>query len=152
MITLRTGSIFDSGCRILVNPVNCKGVMGAGLAKEFATCFPWIMQPYKAACAAGELRLGYIQWVEDSHYWNVIVNFTTKNHWKEKTELVWVERGLYNLAGYLTCYLKSYLDLDIAVPALGCGLGGLDWHEVRPLIETVLGGLPSCNVNLYPPQ
>lgn len=35
MIQYVKGNIFDSPAQTIVNPVNCKGVMGAGLAKQF---------------------------------------------------------------------------------------------------------------------
>ena len=35
MIRFTQGNIFDSGCQALVNPVNCVGVMGKGLALQF---------------------------------------------------------------------------------------------------------------------
>ncbi len=40
---------------------------------------------------------------------------------------------------------------SIAIPALGSGLGGLDWRRVRPLLERELNGLDEIRVTVYEP-
>jgi O-acetyl-ADP-ribose deacetylase (regulator of RNase III) len=54
MIVYKTGDIFTSNAEILVNPVNCKGVMGAGLAKQFRERFPENYLEYKNYCKNGD--------------------------------------------------------------------------------------------------
>lgn len=41
---------------------------------------------------------------------------------------------------------------SVAVPPLGCGLGGLRWTDVLPLIEATLADLPGVEIMVYPPQ
>jgi O-acetyl-ADP-ribose deacetylase (regulator of RNase III) len=41
---------------------------------------------------------------------------------------------------------------SITVPALGCGLGRLDWSNARNLIHQRLGDLERVEVLLYPPR
>ena len=54
-----TDSIFESGAEALVCPVNCVGVMGAGLAKEFKERFPEITHSYNYSCLVTKsLRIG----------------------------------------------------------------------------------------------
>ena len=78
----------------------------------------------------------------------LIINFPTKEHWRHPAELEWVRTGLVALAKVI--HEKQIR--SVAIPALGCGNGGLDWRLVRPLIEEVLGGLSSVDVLLYEPS
>jgi O-acetyl-ADP-ribose deacetylase (regulator of RNase III) len=77
-----------------------------------------------------------------------IVNFPTKRHWRSKSRIEDIESGLHALADEI----QRLGIRSIAVPALGCGNGGLDWQDVRPRIEAVLGVLPDVEVLVYAPQ
>ena len=121
-------NIFDSKCGILVNPVNCFGVMGAGLAKQFAKNFPGLEEDYRKLCESGELQIGNVVF---HRYMNIsIALFPTKNHWQTKSKLSYIESGLQSLYDRLC----SYDDRSVAIPQLGCGLGGLEWKDVQRLI------------------
>ena len=150
MIEIGKGSIFDSGAEALVNPVNCVGVSGAGLALEFKKQFPKNFLQYKVRCDCGTLRPGEIVLYLTVKVGNpiYIINVATKMHWREKSTLEIVERGIKGLVrGAKALELKS-----IAVPALGCGLGGLRWEDVEPLLRLHFDKLPALKVILYPPQ
>jgi O-acetyl-ADP-ribose deacetylase (regulator of RNase III) len=82
---------------------------------------------------------------EDVRY---IINFPTKSHFKLPSVLSDIAVGL----GDLQQVISDYEIRSIAVPALGCGLGGLDWGDVRPMIEASLGDLDGVRVLLYLPQ
>lgn len=77
-----------------------------------------------------------------------IINFPTKGHWRSRSELDDIKTGLVNLREVI----ESRGIASVAVPALGCGLGGLAWTEVAPLIRDALGDLANVDVLLYPPQ
>lgn len=134
-------NIFNSKAEALVNPVNCSGIMGKGLALEFKKSFPEILTPYKQACKNSRLQPGILVLVHlliqpDLFNFNrhKIVLFPTKKHWKGKSQIAWIEMGLiYLVEHYAEWNLKS-----IAMPKIGCGLGGLSWNEVKPLIEKYL--------------
>lgn len=145
------GSLFDSECQALVNPVNCYGVMGKGLAKEFKKHFPWNFEAYKRACQLGLVRPGSMlpTWTDNGR---AIYNFPTKRHWREQSRIDDVLNGLDDLVKRV----KGDEIQSIAIPALGCGLGGLTWDVVcqaiidrfRPLEEHVRVRIywPSCGV------
>lgn len=114
-------NIFDSGADYLVNPVNTVGVMGKGLALEFSKRRPGLLVAYKQACVQGVLST-HQPWI-----YKDVVCFATKQHWRNPSQLEWIKEGLSNL---VIPEGKS-----IAFPRLGCGLGGLDWNEVKPLID-----------------
>lgn len=139
-IHYRTGDIFTSDAEALVNPVNCVGVSGKGLAKTFAKRYPQTTLVYEQLCRDKELVLGCPRMISarDWDRWTLfIVLFPTKSHWKQQSELKWIEIGLRQLRSTL-CETGI---VDIAIPKIGCGEGGLDWCDVRPLIEKYLGGL-----------
>jgi O-acetyl-ADP-ribose deacetylase (regulator of RNase III) len=140
-IEIRTGDIFESGAEMLVNPVNCVGVMGKGLAAEFKKRFPDAFKPYKAACSAGEVQPGKLMVVQRPVRQNAtpgpeyVVHFPTKNHWRQPSQYRYVKSGLEQLKELVA----SVQPRCVALPALGCGLGGLEWTRVRAMIEEVLG-------------
>lgn len=132
------GDLFDAKVDALVNPVNCKGTMGKGIALEFKKRFPWLDAPYKAACASGKLAPGIpvlmpteLQQSLFPNQKQSVILFPTKNDWRSKSRLEWIDKGL----SHLRSHYRQWGLRSIAMPQLGCGLGGLDWNLVRPLIE-----------------
>ena len=146
MIKVRNGSIFDRESEVLVNPVNCVGVMGKGLASEFRKRYPTNFRAYKEACNKGEVRVGGL-FVTSSSSWPSIVNFPTKTHWRERSHIGDIVSGLIALRAYILDNKVSKL----SIPAVGCGLGGLSWQVVEPHIYHALDDL-KCEVSLYPPS
>ncbi|MEU6073303.1 macro domain-containing protein [Micromonospora sp. NPDC047074] len=149
MISIRHGDLLDADVEALVNPVNTVGVMGKGLALAFKRAHPANFTAYRVACAAGTVCLGHM-FVYDSgtpgrHRY--VINFPTKGHWRSRSRLADVAAGLPDLVRVL----RDNRIASVAVPALGCGHGGLDWAEVRPLVEAALADLPDLQVSLYPP-
>lgn len=134
--------IFLSGAQVIVNPVNCVGVMGKGLAKEFKTRYPAMFDRYKQECSLGVYKPGYCYLShQPDNQW--IANIPTKLHWKDPSKKEWVIQGIKNLLTDMAkssgFYRKDSLQ-SVAIPRLGCGLGGLDWNEMRPLIIQELKG------------
>lgn len=149
MIELKRGNLLKQDAEALVNTVNCVGVMGRGVALEFKKNFSENYKFYKEACKKGEVRPGFM-FVFDTHSLlgpKIIINFPTKRHWKEKSRLEDVEAGLVDLVKVL----RERQIQSVAIPPLGCGLGGLDWNIVRPMIEQSLSVLPDVHVILYEP-
>ena len=76
-----------------------------------------------------------------------IINFPTKRHWRSPSRIEDIKSGLTALAEEIRKrHLKS-----IALPALGCGNGGLDWNEVFPAIRSSLADLTDVRLLVYPP-
>lgn len=154
MITYRKDSIFDSGADAIVNAVNCVGVMGAGLAKAFAVRFPLMEKDYKVYCKEKLLVPGSLH----TYYSNIgldpmIINFPTKDDWRNPSDLLFIDGGM---AALVQLVAKFNLR-KIAIPALGCGLGGLEWNDVHALIEywineAMYQKLIDAEWILYPPQ
>ena len=132
MVEYVNGNLFDSKADCLVNTVNCEGYMGKGVAYQFKCRFPENNKSYVKACKSGALQIGKIHYfVEDGI---TIINFPTKDKWREKSKLSYIEMGL-------DAFVKVLPELQvkkIAIPPLGCGNGGLDWLEVKAILEQKL--------------
>lgn len=132
MVEYVKGNILDSKCSVLVNPVNCVGVMGKGLALQFKEKFPRNFRYYQDKCKDRMVRPGNVLlYREQTNLY--IANMATKDHWRYKSLLQWVKDGLYNLKTVMY-ELGLY---SVAIPPVGCGNGGLYWKEVKPLIKKV---------------
>jgi O-acetyl-ADP-ribose deacetylase (regulator of RNase III) len=130
---IQQGDIFNSGCMVLVNPVNCQGRMGKGLAKEFKKRFPENYEKYVDSCEFGHLFIGHNFVYEEKG--QIIINFPTKVEWRKPSQYSYIDEGLIDLANIL---LYRPFIRSIAIPPLGCGLGGLSWTIVRDMIVTIL--------------
>ena len=135
MIKFVTGNIFESGADCLVNTVNCEGFMGKGIAYQFKMRFPQNNIDYVKACKSGKLHIGTIHYYKEDGIW--IVNFPTKDKWREKSKIDYIEKGLDELIKFILEYRPNI----IAVPPLGCGNGGLDWNIVKNIIHEKLNGM-----------
>lgn len=149
MIEFASGNLLEAEVDALVNPVNCVGVMGKGLALQFKQAFPENYAEYRGACDRGEVVPGTMFVHERSDFlgprW--IVNFPTKRHWRGRSSLDDVAVGLRALADEIVARGIH----SLALPAVGCGHGGLLWEDVEPLIHTNLGGLSDKRIVVYPP-
>jgi O-acetyl-ADP-ribose deacetylase (regulator of RNase III) len=140
MISYVKGNLLDSPAVALVNTVNLVGVMGKGIVLQFKQAFPHNFEVYKKACREGEIGIGKILAVTDRNLLlgdKLILNFPTKTNWRLPSEYDYVDRGLVALREYVVAHRVP----SLAVPALGCGNGGLDWNVVRPMIERQLSGV-----------
>jgi O-acetyl-ADP-ribose deacetylase (regulator of RNase III) len=149
MIQLTRGNLLEADAEALVNSVNCDGFMGKGIALQFKQAFPDNLKEYESACRTGKMTPGRMLIHDNGRMAKpyFIVNFPTKRHWRQKSKLEDIESGLKALVSDIVrLEIKS-----IAVPPLGCGLGGLKWNTVRPLIEEAFDALPQVQVLLFEP-
>lgn len=150
MIRFIQGDILTADAEALVNTVNCVGFMGRGIAAQFRRAFPDNFDVYKAACDRGEVVPGSVLVVATDQMAGprFIINFPTKRHWRGKSRLDDIEAGLRALV----TEVEQRRIRSIAVPALGCGLGGLAWSDVRPRIERAFAPLADVDVRVYEPS
>ena len=149
MIEFKTGDILAEEAEAIVNTVNCVGVMGRGIALQFKRAFPENFKAYADQCKQKEMRPGRVFIFEtgDVLFPHYIINFPTKRHWRGKSRIEDIESGLVSL-------VKEVQSLDIrsiAIPPLGSGLGGLNWHDVRPLLRKAFQQLDSVKVVIFEP-
>lgn len=144
------GDIFESPARVLVNPVNCVGVMGAGLALQFKKRFPVEFTTYKSICRDNKLKPGGCVFLTNQNVpvgQKLVLAVATKGHWKNSTELEYVEKILHDIQ--LVSRRTPERIQSIAIPMIGCGCGGLDWNtQVRPLVVKYLSS-EDIKVDIY---
>jgi O-acetyl-ADP-ribose deacetylase (regulator of RNase III) len=149
MIEFQKGDVLQADVEALVNTVNCVGVMGRGIALQFRKEFPENYTAYKKVCDRGELRPGrmLVFKLNQLHNPRYVINFPTKRHWKAKSRIEDIQAGLEALVEEV----RRRGIRSVAIPPLGCGLGGLNWSQVRPMIEKAFGALQDVHVLVFEP-
>lgn len=146
-IIFKNGDIFSSEAEALVNTVNCEGYMGKGLAYQFKKRFPQMEKDYKKICEDGQLRPGKLHFFHENK--KLIINFPTKDKWRAKSRIEYIDNGLTTLKQEIVDRKIT----SIAIPPLGSGNGGLNWNEVKQLINFHLSNLESkIRVEVYEPS
>ena len=166
----KAGPFWDTPADVRVNTVNCEGIMGAGVAADFREKYPAMDHAYRRLCHRGDLRPGTL------HIWETprsfimeragmtraatsttIVNFPTKDRVWEPSRLDFIQDGLRVLRSWLDDQpttlgqgLSKMGILTVTMSALGCNNGGLNWDDVRPFIEGILGTSPH-RIIVFPP-
>lgn len=149
MIRYVTGDLLTAEYEALVNSVNCVGVMGRGVALAFKRRFPANFKAYKQACDWGEIKPGRMfVFRTDELLPRYVINFPTKRHWRGRSRLDDIKIGL----PALVTEIERRRIRSIALPPLGCGLGGLDWKVVKPLIHAALAGLSDLDTVVFEPH
>ena len=163
-ISLIDGDMFFSTMQTLTISVNLRGVMGKGLASRAKYQFPDVYVVYQDACRTREItaRKPYLykreasldQELADPSFplstpnavkWFLL--FATKRHWRENSRLDDIEGGL----DWVNRNFRAEGIQSLAMPALGCGLGNLNWADVGPLMCRYLHGI-GIQVAIYLPR
>src|SRR6266702_282716 len=141
-IQYQKGDIFESNAQVIVNTVNCQGVMGKGLALAFKQKYPDMFNVYQQECRTRKLRIGRPTLYQKSTPW--ILNFPTKDSWRANSKLEYLEKGLE----FLVSHYKNAGIKSIAFPKLGAQNGKLSWDEVGPIMAQYLSQL-EVDVYIY---
>ena len=144
-IIYKKDNIFNTKCLALVNPVNCVGVMGKGLALEFKNRYNNNYAFYKKQCDINKVRIGEILVYKTNSIY--IFNFPTKLHWVNDSTIEYIKAGMVDLV----YNILKYNITSIAIPPLGCGNGNLKWADVKPIIVGNVKDIPSLTVEIYLP-
>lgn len=150
VIEYKKGNLLKSDTEAIINTVNCVGVMGRGIALQFKKQYPDNYKYYDIACRKGEVVPGKVLIYNTNQLVNpkYIINFPTKRHWRGASKIEDIKSGLDDL-------VKSIRSLNIksiAVPPLGCGLGGLDWADVKSQIEIAFVQIPDVDITVFEPS
>lgn len=163
-LSLVEGDMFFSTMQTLTVSVNTVGIMGKGLASRAKYQFPDVYVVYQDACRRRALRMGvpYLYKREafmdedladeprtltapNANKWFLL--FATKSHWRDVSDLDGIKKGLRWIGeNYRNEGIKS-----LALPALGCGLGKLDWSEVGPIMCQEMAAM-DIPVTIYLPR
>jgi len=147
-IELAQGDLLKAEADAIVNPANIVGVMGKGLALEIKKRFPDVFAKYVVACKNGTIAIGRVQVVERATLPRFVINFPTKTDYRKPSKMEYIDAGLPDLVKQV----RTFAIHSIAIPALGCGLGGLAWSDVKPRIVDAFSALSDVRVLLYEPS
>lgn len=131
----KSGDLFTSGIRAIGHGINIRGRMGAGIAKAFSTLYPDMFEEYRALCESGDIRVGTTWLWEDPTSDDIVLNIASQDNPGPHARIEWLESGVVDA-------IRQLRDLDpetkvIGLPRIGCGIGGLDWHEVRFVLDQI---------------
>ena len=163
-ISLIDGDMFFSTRQTLTISVNLQGIMGKGLASRAKYQFPDVYVAYQDACRSkritatkpylykreGSLDEELADHGSELHTPNAVkwfLLFATKRKWRENSRLEDIEGGL----DWVRHNFQVQGIESLAMPALGCGLGGLDWKDVGPLMCKYLHRI-GIDVAIYLPR
>jgi O-acetyl-ADP-ribose deacetylase (regulator of RNase III) len=145
MIQYITGNILESSAQAIINTVNTDGIMGKGIALQFKNSFPNNYKAYKDACKNDTIDIGKLFVFREGNLTigeKTIINFPTKKSWRKPSEYSYIEKGLDDLISIVNAHNIT----SIGIPPLGAGNGGLEWEQVKKIIEQKLNHL---NIDIY---
>jgi len=143
-LTYMQGNMFDSKAVALGHGVNTSGVMGAGVAKVVRELFPDVYDTYRAVCKKGILKPGHVLPIktDDGRY---IMNLASQDKPGPNASYEWVDSSLSNTLAFMT----EYRIPSLAIPRIGCGIGGLDWELVEDIIVISARNFPAVNIEVW---
>ena len=145
-VSFATGDLLDAQAEAICNPVNLGGVRGRGRALQFRRRWPSSFLAYRDALRDGQLGHGLVHAhrLPDGQH---VLHCPTKDDWRDPSPIALV-RATINAIG--PCCVEYGIG-SVAVPPLGCGLGGLDRNDVRALLLAAATRHPRLRWLLYMP-
>jgi O-acetyl-ADP-ribose deacetylase (regulator of RNase III) len=133
----RKGDLFATEQKFIGHGVNCQGVMGAGIAVTVKNNFPETHKDYRDYCKRlGGLALGGYHAFEEND--KIIFNLFTQHKTGRDARYESVHDALYCAAGDIVGHCKETGDVPVlAIPLIGCGIGGLEWDKVECLLKAI---------------
>ncbi|MCD8318241.1 MAG: macro domain-containing protein [Paraprevotella sp.] len=114
--------------------------MGAGIALQFLERYPDMCRQYVELCRKGLFRPGYVfDYVSEKGH---VYNLATQQTWAPEAKLPYIRRAMQTMMKKAAREGVS----AIALPAIGAGLGGLDWNDVKAVMEEVASKYPSVDL------
>ena len=137
MFNVIHGDLFEIPTQAYAHGVNCKGAMGSGIAVDFKTRYPEMHEYYKGLCTQFGDRLA-----GQSMYWRIpdgdspgVFNLFSQVKMGANAKYSLIESSVMSMA-----LMADEMELDrVTMPAIGCGVGGLELSEVVPLMKEILG-------------
>lgn len=127
----KTGNLFDTTGSALGHGVNVDGLMGAGIAKIFRDRYPRNYETYKLRCSLRELQPGKSLAIKEKGV--LVVNLASQDRPGPNATYGWLFSSALDAA-------KKLIAIDIhtlAIPQIGCGIGGLEWDKARAVLRAV---------------
>ena len=132
------GDLFESGADIIAHGCNTKGVMGAGVAAIVRQKWPHVNQIYQEYCNQGSFRGGECLIISTKPGINAsevpaVANLATQIQPGADARIGLIAESLIRLREQMIALnLKT-----LAMPRIGCGIGGLVWLDVEPFVRGI---------------
>jgi len=129
------GDITETELKYIAHGVNCRNVMGSGVAKAIFTKWPDVKNNYHKYFE----RYGYLGEIHEAYSDSKvsIINCFTQDKFGNSG------KKYVNYAAVVTCFEKLSRLIPkneiLAIPKIGCGLAGGDWNIVEQLINDTVG-------------
>ena len=156
-LTKIQGDLFDPEFAFdyIAQGTNCFGILGGGIAVEFERRFPLMAAEYKEECKRFKaVLLGTIQVSISDSYANAenpkvnwvpgVINLFTQYYPGPDATLASLEKATFLMLKEVdkeqaTAFpLDPALKLRVGLPLIGCGIGGLEPHNVLHVWEQLL--------------
>lgn len=142
-LVLKTGDLFSSEASAIGHGVNCKGLMGAGIAVQFRSLYPDMYQEYRKLCMEDLLRPGQI-FPYRAHD-RTVINIASQEYPGPDAKYEWLITGVRAALRY--CEERGLASL--ALPRIGCGIGGLEWVSVELLLGDITDEHPTIELEVW---
>lgn len=143
MVMEFTGDLFGSDAPAICHGVNCQGVMGAGIAAIFQRRYPDMYNEYRMLCQNEALQPGGIfPYRGDDRY---VINIASQYYPGPDAKMNWLTDGLLRTA----MFLRDRGIPRLAMPQIGCGIGGLRWESVSQLLEPIEAIFPGLDIEVW---
>lgn len=154
MVEVYNGDVFDSGADIICHQTNCRGVMGAGIARQIKKRYPWAYKQYKAQCdkynSSDLLGTCFLSVDYRDTKSPVIANLFGQVDYGTDKQYTDLENGLFPALRHLHEFMKNSELHHLAIPyGIGCGLGGANWDDVYNFILSEFGEDEFVYVYIY---
>ncbi len=157
MIETQIGNILDIQAGIIVHGVNCRGVMGSGVAKKLRDMYPKLYSSYRqyvdsqaGAMGNSETLLGHVHWYEPTKELAIANAFTQDAYGQDGAKYVSYDaiHDAFKIIGASAVFNKR----PIYFPMIGAGLGGGSWEVIKTIIEDVVPDSVPATLVLLPPR
>jgi len=145
MITHKTGDIFTTELEAIGHGVNIEGVMGSGIAVTVRTLHPNVYEEYREYCEKGLLTGGDLLVVQSKTDGKYIFNMASQEKKGRNATYDFLRQSTRRALTYCVEYDMPAL----ALPQIGCGIGGLEWSRVTEILEEESERFPEVDLELW---
>lgn len=150
----QNGDLFTTDARYIAHGVNTMGFMGAGIAKAFRDKFPKNYERYRQNCSSEWLRPGGFMVTPEQMNGEgrtfLVTNLASQHLPGANATYGLLAKSLLDFAGSAsqTEKLRLYGGI-VAIPEIGCGIGGLEWRNVKKILKMVEGIYPDIEFEVW---
>lgn len=144
MIVEIVGDLLEARLPAIGHGVNCVGKMWSGIAADIVARWPHIEPDYIAACHDGRLTPGRFT-IADLGDGRLLYNLASQQNRGADAR----PDAIRAAADAALTDLAARGITDLGLPRIGCGIGGLDWDTVHPILTELADTHPTVNVHIF---